>query len=297
MKSSLGWLLVVVASATLLPAAAAETVATVAVNERPVIDSDHPVAPVQAVVEELQEDLPVDLPSLIDEAADLHAADSGEGPPPAMASPHGLSSPPGLVDRLKEPGTAASLAGLTLLLGALTYAGLFSRIQPNRMLENGVRNRVYQAVVHNPGVTLKEIVAVCGIGWGTAVYHLDRLENERLVVSERNRQFRRFFKNGGPVPNQTRAAFVELKNPTGQRIAEAVRSSPGVCQKELCARIGISPPLAHKYLSRLEAAGLVSAQRDWKLVKYHPTPELEALLLAASPPVPAPLLAPIAVVA
>ncbi len=208
----------------------------------------------------------------------------------------------------KESATVAgAAAGLGLLAalaaynwGALKFfAGglcvpLFSRIQSSRLLDNEVRNRVHDAVANNPGVTIKEIAALCSIGWGTAVYHLKRLETERLIVSERQRQFRRFFKNGGRIMNDSKSAFGELKSPTSHRIAETIRESPGTCQKEVCERVGISAPLAHKYLSRLEDAGLVSAQREWRTVKYFPTPKLQDLLEVAKPMEPAPVSVPMA---
>lgn len=187
----------------------------------------------------------------------------------------------------REAALAATAAtGLAVLLGLAAYywggplLPLFSRIDSNKMLDNDIRHRVHEAVANNPGVTIKEVTLLVGIGWGTAVYHLKRLEAERLVVSERNRQFRRYFKNGGGIVNESKAAFSELKNPTSHKIASTLLARPGVCQKDVCASVGISAPLASKYLSRLEDAGLVATQRDWKTVKYFPTPRLEDLLAA-----------------
>jgi DNA-binding MarR family transcriptional regulator len=209
--------------------------------------------------------------------------------PAAQQAPRGLT-PEG--QRVAAAATAAT--GLALLAGLLAHhwgklgaAGLlmplFSRINSNHLLDNEVRHRVHAAVEANPGVTIKEVTELCHIGWGTAVYHLKRLEAERLVVSERNRQFRRFYKNGGGIVNGAKAAYGELKNPTSARIAHAIVESPGRCQKEVCAAVGISAPLAHKYLSRLAEAGLVDAQREWKTVKYFPTTKLEDLLQTARP--------------
>jgi len=186
----------------------------------------------------------------------------------------------------RAAAVAGAGAGLALLLGLLAHAlgvPLFSRIQSNKLLDNEVRQRVHDMVVANPGITIKEITGVCAIGWGTAVYHLKRLETERLIVSERNRQFRRYFKNGGGIVNESKAAFGELKNPVTERLAQTIVRSPGSCQKDLCERVGISAPLAHKFLSRLAEAGLISTQREWKKVKYFSTPKLEDLLLLARP--------------
>lgn len=218
-----------------------------------------------------------------------------EGPAPEAAGELQMEAG-SLLDEQPEASLAAAgaVTGLALLSGLAAYhwgslkvllggfgVGLFSRIDRNQMLDNEMRHKIYEAISNNPGVTIKEITMLLGCGWGTAVYHLKRLESERLIASERNRQFRRFFKNGSGISNDSKGAFSELKNPTSQKIAEKLLAQPGTCQKDLCQALGISPPLASKYLGRLRDAGLVSAQRDWKVVKYFPTDRLQGLLLVS----------------
>lgn len=244
----------------------------------------------------LDASLPIDVPTVdLPLAAPLPlvpVGDASSGAPPGAASDggtmQGTTTGLGLTPTQERVAAAATGgAALAVLLGLVAHlAGvpLFSRIQGSHLLDNEVRQRVHGAVEANPGITIKEIVGVCGIGWGTAVYHLKRLEAERLVVSERQRQFRRFYKNGGGIVNDAKAAFGELKNPTSDRIARQVLSRPGACQKDLCEAVGISAPLASKFLGRLAQAGLVAAHREWKTVKYFPTPKLEDLLHAVAKP-------------
>lgn len=182
-------------------------------------------------------------------------------------------------------GTAIGVAALVALWSYLKYGALvgiggplFSRIASHKILDNNVRNQVHECILTTPGVTIKEVTQLLGIGWGTAVYHLARLEQEKLIVSERHRQFRRYFKNGGGIANDDKTGFSELKNPTTERIASEIANRPGTGQKDLCATVGISAPLAHKHLARLEQAQLLTKQREWRSVKYFPTEKLAALL-------------------
>lgn len=232
----------------------------------------------------------------------LPLSEPASEPEPAQAdeaessAPHGFQLPPEAQRTTAAIGVGAAVA---LLVGLLVHSAggfmpLFSRIRSNHMLDNEVRHRVHEAVSNNPGITIKEVTNVCSIGWGTAVYHLKRLEAERLIVSERNRQYRRYFKNGGGIVNDSKTAYSELKNPTGKRIATTILVAPGSCQKELCERVGISAPLAHKYLARLQEAGLVAIQREWKTVRYYPTSQLEALLAPVAPSLPPPMALPAA---
>lgn len=213
-------------------------------------------------------------------AGDLAGSSSAASPDPTAAVTAGVA--------------ATTLLGIALvaffwgqmkswILGSAALP-LFSRIAGNKILDNDVRNRVNEAVAHNPGITIKQITEALGIGWGTAVYHLKRLEEERLIVSERHRQFRRYFRNGGGIVNDDKTAYSELKHPTTQRLAAELLQRPGVGQKELCAVVGISAPLAHKYLARLEAAHLLTKEREWKTVRYFPTPRLGELMAPATNP-------------
>jgi DNA-binding MarR family transcriptional regulator len=225
------------------------------------------------------------------------STDSDEAPPSQRPQRAGLIEAPGLLLPTSEAETgtviaagAGTLVGLGFLLyywgtlkvwllGSL-FAPFFSRIAKDKVLDNEVRSQVFDAIVENPGVTIKEITTLCSIGWGTAVYHLKRLEDERLVISERHRQFRRYFKNGGGIVNKEKAAFSEMKNETSQALARALLASPGSVQKDLCEQVGISAPLAHKYLNRMAEAKLVTRERDWKFVRYYPTEALGALIEA-----------------
>lgn len=226
--------------------------------------------------------------------AEADAEVGGGGPIPLIRSgpvlpdAHSSEAAPSPGDAAAAGVAATTLVGLGLLvyfwghlkswaLGSLVMP-LFSRIAGHRILDNDVRNRVHEAIAQNPGITIKQITETLGIGWGTAVYHLKRLETERLIVSERYRQFRRYFRNGGGIVNDDKAAFAELKNPTSQRLAAELLHRPGAAQKDLCLAVGISAPLAHKYLARLEAANLLTKQREWKTVRYFPTPRLGELL-------------------
>lgn len=242
----------------------------------PLLDTE-PIYPETDIPQALVFDGPV---STVLETGQQEQSTSGAGTDPspdAVVPRAGPDSDSALVGAVGA-GALAALAifhwtGLKFAVaGAL--APLFSRVRGDRLLDNDVRQRVHQMVEENPGITIKEVTQVCEIGWGTAVYHLKRLEDARLVVSQRHRQHRRYFKNGGGIANADKAAFGELKNPTGARLAQAVANQPGSCQKELCAAVGVGASLAHKYLTRLGEAGLLVTQRQWRQVRYYPTAQL-----------------------
>ncbi|MCA1814631.1 MAG: hypothetical protein LC624_11925 [Halobacteriales archaeon] len=160
---------------------------------------------------------------------------------------------------------------------------LYSRLKRSQLLDNAVRERIYRSVEREPGLSIIQVCRAGKVGWGTAVYHLQRMERDQMIVSRRDGQYRRFFLNGHAPTGQAPAARV-LQAEVARRIAGFVAQHPGCAQRDVCAALGISPPLASKWLGRLGEAGLVTSEREWKLVHYAPTP---ALLAELAPPLAA----------
>lgn len=196
------------------------------------------------------------------------------------------------------PAAVATVGLLAVLqsLGVFRWMGvagvaLYSRLARSELLDNGHRDRVYKLVQEHPGLGLSEIMERCGLGWGTTVYHLDRLERAGFVASERAGLHRCYFPVG-TVPKESRKGMGALKADTTRSIAEFLVARPGATQTELCAALGMSASAASKQITKLESAGLVRRERDWKTVHLYPEGPLPALLAGEpAPAAPAPVAA------
>lgn len=183
---------------------------------------------------------------------------------------------------------AAGIAAVALALEPVRYGlgamalPLYSRIRRNDLLENGVRDRIFQIVQAHPGLTIQELTTEAGVGWGTTVYHLTRLERDRLVVSRKFGFNRRFFGNGAS-PQEHHEAISVLRNDVSKRIAGFLLENPGAAQKDVCEALEISAPVASKYLRRMQEASLLSSEREWKRVKYYPRPHLGEIVRITTP--------------
>ncbi|HET6405433.1 MAG TPA: winged helix-turn-helix transcriptional regulator [Candidatus Thermoplasmatota archaeon] len=116
----------------------------------------------------------------------------------------------------------------------------------------------------------------------TVTYHLRVLEREGLVSSARNGRNRLFFAPGAlparaPTEDaaagsrqQVAAAYATLRHETTLAIAREIGANPGLDQKALCERVGLSPSLAHWHADRLVASGLVDKRREGRFVRYYP---------------------------
>jgi predicted transcriptional regulator len=138
---------------------------------------------------------------------------------------------------------------------------------------------VFQLVKDTPGLGVTEIMRCAGIGWGTTVYHLDRLERAGMVASERAGLQRCFFPVG-TTPREARRGLGALKADTTRGLASALLSQPGATQSELCDATGLSASALSKQVTKLETAGLVRRERDHKTVRLWPEPTLSGLVSA-----------------
>src|SRR5688572_4817185 len=72
-------------------------------------------------------------------------------------------------------------AAQALLAGpSAVVVGLFARVRDDEVLESESRRRIHSYVSQNPGASLSEIAAGVGLGWGTTVHHVERMEAARL---------------------------------------------------------------------------------------------------------------------
>jgi predicted transcriptional regulator len=199
---------------------------------------------------------------------------------------------PVVEDHAPEAVAAVGLVALLQSLGVWRFLGLgafalYSRLTRSELLDNQHRDRVFRLIQEKPGIGVSEIAQATGLGWGTTVYHLDRLERHSFVASERAGLHKCYFPVG-TVAREARKGIGALKTDTTRSIAEFLVSKPGATQSELCSALGLSPSAASKQVSKLEQAGLVRRERDWKTVHLFPQESLGALLGPAPAPAPTP---------
>lgn len=219
--------------------------------------------------------LPI-LPDLSIESEADRAADEE-----SLPSPSATSSGP--LEVLKDVHPKLALVGSSLLATILAVAtwlakpslGMFSRIEDDALATHPMRRQALDLIAANPGATVQDIRRGLGIAWGTAVYHLGRLERAGLVAV-RHSEGRRGHWPLGQAPAKDALA------PTGEALARLVSERPGLPQNELARLAGIGPPAACKQLRRLESAGFVEARRSGKARLYLPTSSLEGMLARTS---------------
>lgn len=129
------------------------------------------------------------------------------------------------------------------------------------------RKAVYDLVVRNPGVHLREIERLTNLPLGVVRYHLDRLQREGLIFAREDRYFKRFFPKGR-IPDVPPETFAALRQASLRRIVLRLLNSPGATHAELKEALGIPASTLSSYLSILLSKGVVRRERKGKENQY-----------------------------
>lgn len=202
----------------------------------------------------------------------------------------GLSAARTMAAHPKESAIAAgSLTGASLAAWAAKkwwlslFLPLYSRLARSEMLDNKVRASVFDHVKANPGAHPSAIAQHIGIGWGTVVYHLARLEESSLVTTRMAHNRKCYFAVGGELDNAGRSAVAAMATDKGRAIVDALRAEPGLSQKALAERLGMSQALASWHVKRLIQSGVLVATRDGRSNLLHVAEHVPVLAAGAVP--------------
>jgi DNA-binding transcriptional ArsR family regulator len=157
-------------------------------------------------------------------------------------------------------------AGLKKIL-VLPFVALYAKISRSEVFENEVRERIFQAIKASPGRSASDLAKDANVAWGTTIYHLDVLEQTRMVTSIREGRHRRYFENGAAL-STTKETVALLCNRVTATVAQRVRESPGLTQKDLASATEMTPQALHWHLTRLVGAGLVRKEREGRVVRH-----------------------------
>lgn len=172
-----------------------------------------------------------------------------------------------------HPLESANAAGAATSLGFLLWclkrlgafgflAPLYTRLAPSQMLDNEARQRVYEHVRLHPGAHPSGIAEALGLGWGTVIYHLAKLESTKLVTVRHAHHRKCYFTLTSDLDADARTAVAAMSTDKARAIVETVREAPGMSQKALAEKLGMSQALASWHVKRLVASGVLLSARE-----------------------------------
>ncbi|MGQ9583461.1 MAG: winged helix-turn-helix transcriptional regulator [Thermoplasmatota archaeon] len=143
---------------------------------------------------------------------------------------------------------------------SVLFIPLYTKIKRDDILDHFIRGQVYGYIKANPGEHYNSIKKALSLKNGTLMYHLKTLEREDFIKSVVDGRFRRFYPKDMKIPDPSEELVLKM-NHIQREILRIIRESPGISQKELAARIGLSPPTVHYHVDIMTAARLVTVRR------------------------------------
>lgn len=170
---------------------------------------------------------------------------------------------------------AAAIAAVAWYAPRLSFhaVGLYSRLRQPELLDNEVRNNIYEIIRQSPGISARAVHRSSHQSWGTVVYHLRQLERHHLVVSRSVGRTRNYYENHGKYRGME-VQLACLQSSRALALAQIVLREPGISQEDLVARSGYPQPTTSYYIRKLKAATLINERREGRYARYHPHADL-----------------------
>ena len=152
----------------------------------------------------------------------------------------------------------------------LLFVPLYVRLKRDEVLDNYVRGQIHGYIIANPGDHYNSIRDALELSNGILAHHLKTLEREGLVQSIRDGMYRRFFPANAKLPPEDEGHF-NIQS----RILGVIRNNPGISQKEISLKVGVSSPTVNYHVSVLATARMIRVEKAGRLthcyvVEDHP---------------------------
>ncbi len=191
--------------------------------------------------------------------AQAPAAAAAAAPAAAAGAGSSLAAPALVAGGVAATGGVAAAALLLRRRWPFFAAALYTRLKPNRVLDQPTRERIAQIVGAEPGIAFSDLARRLDLGFGALTYHAQVLERSGVVFSARDGQQRRFFPVAG--------GFVKGSGSLSERALQALLSGPrGLA--ELARELGVSRQALHYHLKRLAEEGRVVARGNGRAVRF-----------------------------
>ncbi|MCA1813433.1 MAG: hypothetical protein LC624_05725, partial [Halobacteriales archaeon] len=140
-------------------------------------------------------------------------------------------------------GAGGALAAATARGLFAPFTALFSRLERHELLQNEARQRIFGYVRERPGAHLSQIANEMQLGWGTTVYHLNRLVDGQLLTSRKVGNQLCHFINGEGRSAQEQTTLAATKAPKAQAIVDYIALRGPSSQSAIAQELGMSGAL------------------------------------------------------
>lgn len=127
--------------------------------------------------------------------------------------------------------------------------------------------KVLQFIQDNPGCHMRYIKRKVELSMGTIQYHLNLLEKQGKIISEKQ-NFHKYYFPIGLFEKIDREILKILNQETAREIIMMILEKTDSTQAEIARHVGIAPASINWHLKRIEETGLIEHIQEGKFKKY-----------------------------
>ncbi|WP_256684715.1 winged helix-turn-helix transcriptional regulator [Halococcus qingdaonensis] len=162
-------------------------------------------------------------------------------------------------DRGVDEGRRATLRRVAALGAVGPFAGLAED-------DSGIRETIAGYLATTPGAHFSKIRDDLDLATGETQHHLKRLERDGTVESHRDGDYRRYFP-AREFDDFERTALGFLRRETPRGMVIALLRDGDATASDLAAAVDVSRPTISNHAADLDAAGLLSREDGYSLVR------------------------------
>ena len=151
----------------------------------------------------------------------------------------------------------------TLTKGLLPiWFPLYTRLRQDAMLDNQVRDDLYQYINSNPGTNYSTIMRELKLKNGLFAYHLATLERENYITSQHDGIYRRFYPSH-KAPGFSRNLLADrIDSEMKAMIVRLVQKEPGLSQTQVAKQMGESRQRINYHVNKLVEDRVLNLKRN-----------------------------------
>jgi predicted transcriptional regulator len=142
-------------------------------------------------------------------------------------------------------------------MGLSLFMPLYSKLQPEEVLDKFIRGKILGYIRANPGAHYNLIKQDLDLHNGTLLHHLDTLERNGFVRSARDGTLRRYFPGDRKLPEGRL-----YLNPIQDSMKRYIGANPGVSQADLSRGLFLEPHIVKYHIRVLREASLLREEED-----------------------------------
>lgn len=132
---------------------------------------------------------------------------------------------------------------------------------------NSNTSKVLQFIQDNPGCHLRYIKREVKMSMGSIQYHLNLLEKQGKIISEKQ-NFHKYYFPVGLFKIEEREILKILNQETAREIIMIILEKTDPTQSEIARHVGIAAASINWHLKRIEETGLIEHIQEGKFKKY-----------------------------